>query len=115
MRYPYEVSLVGDAKATLQALTPLLQRKEDRSWREAVEESVAEWWRVADRRALTDAEPINPMRIFHELSLQPPDNAIVAADSGSAANWYARHLRFHGDVRARCPATSQRWDQACRT
>ena len=99
MRYPYEVNLVGDAKATLQALIPLLQRKEDRSWREAVEESVAEWWRVADRRALTDAEPINPMRIFHELSLQLPGNAIVAADSGSAANWYARHLRFHGDVR----------------
>jgi pyruvate dehydrogenase (quinone) len=99
MRYPYEVNLVGDAKGTLQALIPLLQRKEDRSWREAVEESVAEWWRVADRRALTDAEPINPMRIFHELSLQLPDNAIVAADSGSAANWYARHLRFHGDVR----------------
>jgi pyruvate dehydrogenase (quinone) len=99
MRYPYEVNLVGDAKATLQALIPLLQRKEDRSWREAVEETVAEWWRVADRRALTDAEPINPMRIFHELSLQLPDNAIVAADSGSAANWYARHLRFHGDVR----------------
>ena len=99
MRYPYEVNLVGDAKATLQALIPLLQRKEDRSWRSGVEESVAEWWRVADRRALTDADPINPMRIFHELSLQLPDNAIVAADSGSAANWYARHLRFHGDVR----------------
>ena len=33
MRYPYEVNLVGDAKATLQALIPLLQRKEDRSWR----------------------------------------------------------------------------------
>ncbi len=99
MRYPYEVNLVGDAKATLQALIPLLQRKEDRSWRSRVEESVADWWRVADRRALTDADPINPMRIFHELSLQLPDNAIVAADSGSAANWYARHLRFHGDVR----------------
>src|SRR5690348_8588263 len=66
LRYPYEVNLVGDAKATLEALIPLLQRKEDRSWREAVEETVAEWWRVADRRALTDAEPINPMRIFHE-------------------------------------------------
>jgi pyruvate dehydrogenase (quinone) len=99
MRYPYEVNLVGDAKATLRALIPLLHRKEDRSWRETVEENVAEWWRVADRRALTDAEPINPMRIFYELSQQLPDNAIVAADSGSAANWYARHLRFHGEVR----------------
>ena len=34
MRYPYEVNLVGDAAATLRALIPLLQRKEDRSWRE---------------------------------------------------------------------------------
>ena len=34
MRYPYEVNLVGDAAATLRALIPLLERKEDRSWRE---------------------------------------------------------------------------------
>ena len=34
MRYPYEVNLVGDAKATLRALIPLLERKADRSWRE---------------------------------------------------------------------------------
>ena len=31
MRYPYELNLVGDAKATLQALIPLLERKSDRS------------------------------------------------------------------------------------
>ena len=37
MRYPYELNLVGDARATLQALIPLLQRKEDRSWREDIE------------------------------------------------------------------------------
>ena len=99
MRYPYEVNLVGDAKATLQAVIPLLERKQDRSWRETVESNVAEWWQTADRRALTDAQPINPMRIFHELSQQLPDNAIVTADSGSAANWYARHLKFRGDMR----------------
>ena len=28
-----------------------------------------------------------------------PDDAIVAADSGSAANWYARQLRFRGHMR----------------
>jgi pyruvate dehydrogenase (quinone) len=39
------------------------------------------------------------MRIVHELSERLPSNAIVASDSGSAANWYARHLRFTGDVR----------------
>ena len=41
MRYPYELNLVGDAKATLQALIPLLHRKEDRSWREEIEGNVS--------------------------------------------------------------------------
>ena len=31
IRYPMELGLVGDAKETLRALLPLLQRKEDRS------------------------------------------------------------------------------------
>src|SRR5919202_1504539 len=67
MRYPYEVNLVGDARVTLQALLPLLQRKADRSWREKIESDVARWWEIAERRAMTDADPINPMRIAHEL------------------------------------------------
>ena len=48
---------------------------------------------------MVEADPINPMRLFHELSTRLPDNAIVAADSGSSANWYARQLRFRGDIR----------------
>jgi pyruvate dehydrogenase (quinone) len=99
MRYPYEVNLVGDAAATLRALIPHLQRKEDRDWREGIEKNVARWWEVMDAEAMVEANPINPMRLFHELSSRLPANAIVAADSGSSANWYARHLRFHGDIR----------------
>jgi pyruvate dehydrogenase (quinone) len=99
MRYPYEVNLVGDAAATLRALIPHLQRKEDRGWREDIEKNVTRWWEVMDAEAMVSAHPINPMRLFHELSSRLPANAIVAADSGSSANWYARHLRFHGDIR----------------
>jgi pyruvate dehydrogenase (quinone) len=99
MRYPYELNLVGDATATLRALIPLLQSSADRKWRQQVEEWVADWWQTAERRALTDADPINPMRVVHELSLRLPPNAIVSSDSGTAANWYARHLKFRGDVR----------------
>jgi pyruvate dehydrogenase (quinone) len=99
MRYPYEVNLVGDAVATLRALIPRLERKQDRSWRENIEENVARWWEVMEAEAMVEADPINPMRLFFELSSRLPDNAIVAADSGSSANWYARHLRFHGDMR----------------
>jgi len=99
MRYPYEVNLVGDSAATLRALIPLLRRKQDRSWRQTIEDNVSRWWQVMQAEAMVDADPVNPMRLFHELSPLLPDNAIVTADSGSAANWYARQLRFRGDMR----------------
>ena len=105
MRYPYELNLVGDARETLRALIPLLHRKEDRGWRDDIESDVADWWQTVERRALTDADPVNPMRIFHELSQRLPANAIVASDSGSAANWYARHLRFRDGVRGSLSGT----------
>src|ERR1700712_1467159 len=105
MRYPYEVNLVGDAQTTLQALIPLLERKPDRSWRERIESDVADSWQTMDRQAMTDADPINPQRIFSELSTRLPEDAIVAADSGSAANWYARHLKFHGGMRGSLSGT----------
>ncbi|HEX3907145.1 MAG TPA: thiamine pyrophosphate-requiring protein [Mycobacteriales bacterium] len=105
MRYPYDINLVGDAKATLSSLLPLLTRKADRSWREEIEGNVADWWETAERRAMTSADPINPMLIVHELSLRLPENAIVASDSGSSANWYARHLKIRGQVRGSLSGT----------
>jgi len=105
MRYPYEVNLVGDAAAALRALIPLLRRKTDRSWREEVEAGVERWWETMRREAMVDADPVNPMRLFHELSERLPDDAIVTADSGSAANWYARNLRFRGSVRGSLSGT----------
>jgi len=47
-----------------------------------------------DHRAMVGAHPVNPQRIFSELSKRLPADAIVASDSGSAANWYARHIKF---------------------
>ncbi|MEV4646781.1 thiamine pyrophosphate-requiring protein [Saccharopolyspora sp. NPDC049357] len=105
MRYPFEVNLLGDAKATLSALLPRLRRKQDRAWREKVESGVQDWWDVMERRAGVEAEPLNPERVFHELSPQLPDDAIITADSGSAANWYARHLRVRGHMRCSLSGT----------
>ncbi|MDQ2814286.1 MAG: thiamine pyrophosphate-requiring protein [Actinomycetota bacterium] len=99
MRYPYEVNLVGDAATTLRALIPRLQRKEDRSWREDIEAKVTRWWQVMEAEAMVEADPVNPMRLFSELSPRLPGNAIITADSGSSANWYARQLKFTGDMR----------------
>jgi pyruvate dehydrogenase (quinone) len=105
MRYPTEVNLVGDAGATLRAMVPLLRRKEDRSWREKVERDVAEWWETLRRQSFVDADPVNPMRIMWELSPRLPEDAIVTADSGSAANWYARLVRLRGSMRGSLSGT----------
>ncbi|NKS37856.1 thiamine pyrophosphate-binding protein [Prescottella equi] len=105
MRYPYEVNLVADARAALRALIPHLERKQDRSWREGIEADVARWWETMDMQARVTADPVNPLRLFSELSPILPDDAIVTADSGSAANWYARQLRFRGDIRGSLSGT----------
>jgi pyruvate dehydrogenase (quinone) len=93
LRYPMEINLVGDSLETLRRLLPLLNPKADRAWRERIEASVARWWRVLEARALHDATPLNPQRVFWELSPLLPDNAMLTADSGTAALWYARDLK----------------------
>ncbi|AYA25655.1 thiamine pyrophosphate-requiring protein [Rhodococcus rhodochrous] len=105
MRYPNEVNLVADAAAALDALVPLLQRKADRSWREGIEQNVQRWWQTMGQQAEVETEFVNPLRMFAEASPRLPDDAIVTADSGSAANWYARQLQFRGDMRGSLSGT----------
>ncbi len=105
IRYPMEENLVGDSAATLRALIPLLERKADRSWREEIEDGVASWWKVLEARAMNDAEPLNPQRVFWELSSRLPDNCILSADSGSAANWFARDLKLRRGMMASLSGT----------
>ncbi len=105
LRYPFEVNLIGDSAATLRALLPLLQRQQDRGWRESVEANVHRWWQVMDARAQVSADPINPERVFAELSPQLPDEAMLAADSGSGTNWYARHVKIRGSMRGTLSGT----------
>ncbi|MBE7185212.1 MAG: thiamine pyrophosphate-requiring protein [Methylobacterium mesophilicum] len=94
LRYPNEVNLLGDAKATLQALRPLLRHNPAEEWRKTIRENVQATWEEAKSLAMADADPINPQRVAHELSERLPENAVVVADSGTTSVWYARNLRF---------------------
>jgi pyruvate dehydrogenase (quinone) len=94
LRYPMEVNLLGDAAGTLRALLPLLLQQKDRTWRERIEEDVAASWEQARNMAMSEANPINPQRVAHELSERLPETTIVTADSGTTTVWYARNLRF---------------------
>ncbi|WP_217197678.1 thiamine pyrophosphate-requiring protein [Streptomyces buecherae] len=105
LRYPFEVNLVGDARETLARLLPRLTRKKHGSWRKKIEKNTARWWEVMERRAAVEADPINPEHVVHALDAVLPDDVILTADSGSAANWYARHLRLRGTMRGSLSGT----------
>ncbi|HEX3817656.1 MAG TPA: thiamine pyrophosphate-requiring protein [Chthoniobacterales bacterium] len=100
IRYPMEVNLIGDSAETLRALKPLLERKTDRGWREKIESNIKDWWKVLEARAMNSANPINPERVFWELSPRLPDRCILSSDSGSAANWFARDLKVRRGMMA---------------
>ncbi|KAA2214176.1 thiamine pyrophosphate-requiring protein [Teichococcus oryzae] len=100
LRYPMEVNLTGDAAATLRALLPLLQPKEKGRWRERIAGWTGDWWRLTEKRAMASAEPVNPQRVFTELSKRLPDDVIIGADSGSSTNWYARDLKLRRGMMA---------------
>jgi pyruvate dehydrogenase (quinone) len=100
IRYPMDVNLQGDSKATLQALIPYLKRKEDRSWRNDIEKNIDKWWKILDGRSHNSADPINPQYVYHELSKRLPDNCILSADSGSTAAWFARDLKIRSGMKA---------------
>src|SRR5690606_12353995 len=112
IRYPMEVNLLGDSKDTLQAFIPMLQYKNDRSWRMGIEKHVTDWWQTVEDRAMQSANPINPQRIFRELSPLLSDGCILTADSGSSTFWYARNLKIRtgmkaslsGNLATMCPA-----------
>lgn len=108
LRYPYELNIVSDAKEALSRLLPLLQERPDTSWQSDVRDGVRRWWDVVEHQAMVDSEQpgmVNPMRLFWELGRRVPDDAIITADSGSAANWYARHLRMRNGMRGSLSGT----------
>ncbi|MDF4025566.1 thiamine pyrophosphate-requiring protein [Luteibacter sp. PPL201] len=100
MRYPTEVNLIGDSADVLRRLLPLLERRRDSEWRERIEVNVRKWWRALELKAMEPASPINPQRVFWELSTALPDRAIVTGDSGSHTNWFARDMKIREDMMA---------------
>ena len=105
IRYPAEVCLAGDSAETLRALLPMLRQKKDRSWRRKIEKGIEQWWDVLEARAMNEANPLNPQRVFWELSPRLPDNCIITSDSGSAATWFARDLKIRPGMMASLSGT----------
>ncbi len=94
LRYPVEVGLVGDCKATLDALQPLLQRKNDRSFLTEAQARVRVWNAMLERMESTPRSPLRPQMVVRAVSDLLPDNAVVTFDCGANTHFAARHIRF---------------------
>src|SRR5436309_13518904 len=92
LRYPVEVGLIGDSRASLRELIPLLKRKADRSFLQAAQAAMKDWWEVMEKRATRRDKPMKPQVVAWELGKRLRDDAIVSCDSGTIATWWARHI-----------------------
>jgi len=98
LRYPVDVGLVGEAKAVLQELVPLLKRKEDRSFLETAQERMRKWNELMQERGTRSDIPMKPQVVTYHLNKLLRDDAIISADSGTIATWAARYIQIRGDM-----------------
>ena len=90
LRYPADVGLVGDARATLQALIPLVERNESREFLEQAQSGMEDWWALMEERGTSEESPMKPQVVAWHLSQALADDAILCGDSGTVTTWAAR-------------------------
>ena len=98
LRYTVEVGLVGEAKAVLQELLPLLKRKEDRTFLETAQQRMKKWNELMEERGTRMDVPMKPQVVTYHLNKLLRDDAIISADSGTIATWAARYIHIRGDM-----------------
>ena len=92
LRYPVEVGLVGDSRNTLSELIPLLRRNEDRSFLQAAQAGMKDWWHMIEKSGTRRDKPMKPQVVAWELGKLLRSDAIVSCDSGTIATWWARQV-----------------------
>jgi pyruvate dehydrogenase (quinone) len=92
LRYPVEVGLIGDSKATLRKLLPLLAGNGDRGFLEKARKGMRDWWKLMEEQATRTDKPMKPQVVAWELGKRLSPNAIISCDSGTVATWFARHI-----------------------
>ncbi len=97
LRHQVDVGLVGDSKAILTALLPLLKKKDDRFLKKA-QDRMKSWNELMEERGTRQDMPLKPQVVTHTLNKLLKDDAIVSSDSGTIATWTARHIEMRGDM-----------------
>jgi acetolactate synthase-1/2/3 large subunit len=88
--YPLAAAVNGDAKATLTKMLSACDRStaaKRKAWIAQAQNVCSEWQAKYQAALNSDAMPIRPERLCHELTQHVPDNAIVVVDTGHAGMW----------------------------
>jgi acetolactate synthase-1/2/3 large subunit len=88
--YPLLAGVNGDAKVTLarmHALADKASAERRKAWVAEAQKTCKEWYAKYNDALRSDAVPIRPERICHELSQHVPENGIVVVDTGHAGMW----------------------------
>ncbi len=95
LRHQVDVGLVGDAKAILTALVPLIKGKNNKFLKKS-QERMKDWFKLMEERGTRKDMPMKPQVVTHTLNKLLKDDAIVSSDSGTIATWTARHVDIRG-------------------
>ena len=93
LRYPVDVPLVGDARATLAELLPRLARNEDRAFLTQAQEGMQEWWALMAERGTSTDVPMKPQVPAWAVNDVLAPDAIICGDSGTVTTWAARQIK----------------------
>jgi acetolactate synthase-1/2/3 large subunit len=88
--YPLQAGVNGDAKVTITRVLAAADKSgagKRKAWAAEAQSIRNEWYAKYMNALESDAVPIRPERICHELSLHVPDDAIVVVDTGHAGMW----------------------------
>jgi pyruvate dehydrogenase (quinone) len=97
LRHTVDVGLVGDSKRVLQALLPLLEKKNGKFLKKA-QDRMKDWNKLMEDRGTRQDMPMKPQVVTHTLNRLLNDDAIVSSDSGTIATWSARFIEMRGDM-----------------
>ncbi len=99
LRHPVNVGLAGECQAVLQALLPLLHKKEDRSFLTQAQDNMKKWNRLMEERGTRKDTPMKPQVVTWNLNKLLNPDAIVSADSGTISTWAARYIEIRGEMK----------------
>lgn len=94
-----DYGVVGDVKATINALLPLLTKKNDDTHLLQASEHYKKARKALDELASGTKAPIHPQHLARVISETAKEDAIFTSDVGTPTVWAARYLKMNGKRR----------------